>query len=43
MDKLVGLYILLSYTTFSEEFIIHPDARKTYPEGIISQNGKLIF
>ena len=43
MNKIVGRDMLLSYPNFSEEFIVHTDARKTQIGGLICQNGKLIF
>ena len=42
MKKILGCEILLSYTNFSEMFIIHTDARKMQLGGMISQNGKPI-
>ena len=42
MNKIVGQDALLSYSNFSEEFIIHTDARKTQIRGVIIQNGNPI-
>ena len=42
MKKIVGRDVLIFYPNFSEEFIMHTDARKTHLGGIISQNGKPI-
>ena len=40
--KKVGRDVLLSYTNFSEEFIIQTDSRKVNLRGVINQNGKPI-
>ena len=42
MNKIVGRYVLLSYPTFSQEFIIHTDSRKTHLGGVVIQNGNPI-
>ena len=41
-NKIVGIYLLLTYHKFSEEFIIHIDNIKTHIRGAIIQNGKPI-
>ena len=40
--KKVGRDLFLLYPNFSEEFIIHTDARKMQLEGVISKNGNPI-
>ena len=40
MKKIVGRDVLLYYPHFSENFIIHTDARKTQLGGLMIQNGK---
>ena len=42
MKKILGRYVLRSYTTFSEDIIIHTDDRKMQLGVVISQNGKTV-
>ena len=36
MEKIVGIYVLILYSNFSEEFIIHTDAIRTQTWEVIS-------
>ena len=43
MKKILVREILLSYTKYSEEFIIHTDDYKMKIGGLIIQNGKTVY